>query len=64
MKSRIFLAFAAVVFVAGDASAASYCKGLSQTACLATQGCQWWQALTRKDGVNVRAHCRKSTRKK
>lgn len=48
----------ALVLTAGTASAASACKGLSETACAATPACGWTQGYTRKDGRPVAAYCR------
>jgi len=59
------LTIAAAAFaIPGTAPAASYCKGLSESACTSTDGCKWRQQITRKDGVNVKAHCRKSSSKR
>lgn len=37
---------------------ASECKGLEQKACAANDRCSWIKARTKKDGKEVKAHCR------
>lgn len=64
--SRIVLlsaaAFTAVAWQPATA-ADSVCKGLAQVECEGNAQCRWQAALTRKDGVQVSAHCRKGTKK-
>lgn len=37
---------------------ASECKGLEEKACGANDACSWIKARTKKDGKEVKAHCR------
>lgn len=43
---------------AGDASAASACKGLSSNKCEGATACYWVKGYKTKAGSNVKAHCR------
>ncbi|MDO6468740.1 hypothetical protein Q4498_11505 [Neptunomonas phycophila] len=40
------------------ASAASACKGISQSACDNSNSCYWVSGYKRADGASVKAHCR------
>ncbi|NCC29667.1 MAG: hypothetical protein EOM22_16385 [Gammaproteobacteria bacterium] len=48
----------------GSVFAASACKGLEETACVATEACRWQAGYTRKDGIEVASHCRSTGKKK
>jgi len=43
---------------------ASECKGLENESCIANNACGWVEAYTRKDGREVNAFCRTSTKGK
>ena len=43
---------------------ASECKGLANQACSASNACGWVEGYTRKDGREVNAYCRTSTKGK
>lgn len=43
---------------------ASECKGLEEKACGANNACSWVKARTKKDGKEVKAHCRSKGGKK
>jgi hypothetical protein len=47
----------------GQASAASPCKGLDESACVGSGDCRWQAGYTRKDGIEVKSHCRSSGKK-
>lgn len=49
---------AVALSLAGASAWASDCKGLDQAACEAKPECSWNKGYTRKDGVEVSAHCR------
>ncbi|MBK1693385.1 hypothetical protein CKO09_01335 [Chromatium weissei] len=59
LSTAAFTAFAWQSATAAD----SACKGLVQADCEGNAQCRWQPALTRKDGVQVNAHCRKATKK-
>jgi hypothetical protein len=59
LSAAAFTAFAWQPATAAD----SVCKGLAQADCEGNAQCRWQAALTRKDGVQVSAHCRKGTKK-
>ncbi|MBV5310292.1 hypothetical protein [Chromatium okenii] len=64
IRITLLSAAAFTAFAWQPASAAdSVCKGLAQADCEGNAQCRWQAALTRKDGVQVSAHCRKGTKK-
>jgi len=63
-KSVVFLC-ASLIVLAGvslSAQAASVCKGLDSDACEANVSCSLVAGYTRKDGREVKAFCRTSTK--
>ena len=52
------LAAAAGLVLVSSATAASPCKGLSESTCLSDDSCRWIAGYVRKDGREVSAHCR------
>ncbi|PQJ96315.1 hypothetical protein [Chromatium okenii] len=64
VRIALLSAAAFTAFAWQPASAAdSVCKGLAQADCEGNAQCRWQAALTRKDGVQVSAHCRKGTKR-
>ncbi len=49
---------AGLAFACAAASAASPCKGMEQSACVADGACIWIDGYTRKDGRTVASHCK------
>jgi hypothetical protein len=41
-----------------EATAASQCKGLEESACIDNQACTWISAYTTKNGNSISAYCR------
>jgi hypothetical protein len=54
---------AACLSVPAIAGAASQCKGMAQSQCGSNDDCSWIDGYTRKDGREVRGHCKLSSRK-
>jgi hypothetical protein len=55
VASLLLATFAFGVLPAG---AASHCKGMAETSCASDGACTWVQPYTRKDGREVRGHCK------
>lgn len=49
---------AGLVLAASTASAASQCKGMQESSCMAAAECIWVNGYTRKDGRSVASHCK------
>lgn len=56
-KPLFWLSIAASISFSSASTAAS-CKGLDTTACGEQTSCYWVDGYQRKDGANVKAHCR------
>lgn len=52
-----------VMLGSNTVSAASKCKGLSQSACEISDTCGWIAKFKRKDGAKVKAYCRSKPKK-
>jgi hypothetical protein len=63
MRGCVLSTAVMLVAVTGLASAASPCKGLEESACAASSDCRWQAGYTRKDGIEVKSHCRSSGKK-
>ncbi|WP_200328553.1 hypothetical protein [Thiocystis violacea] len=65
---RARAALIASLLLAGLASPPSFaesaCKGLEKGPCSAKDACHWVDGYTRKDGVKVASHCRKTPSRK
>lgn len=57
LGSGLVLSTALLLASAGSLQA-SECKGLEEKACGANDACSWIKARTKKDGKEVKAHCR------
>jgi len=56
--------FTTIVLLSTVNTQASECKGLDDAACSTNSACGWVEAYTRKDGREVNAFCRTSTKGK
>ena len=64
IKSLVSASTILVVFLSMPVHAASQCKGLDNSACDSNLACGWVNGYTRKDGREVSAFCRTSTKGK
>lgn len=48
---------------AGNASAASICKGMEKNVCAKNDSCSWVDGYKTKTGTKVKSHCRKKPKK-
>lgn len=51
------------LFFAGNASAASICKGMEKNVCAKNDSCSWVDGYKTKTGTKVKSHCRKKPKK-
>lgn len=67
-RHRLATALASGLLLVGlgmqPVSAQSICQGLEKSPCEAKDACHWVDGYTRKDGVKVSSHCRKSPTRK
>ena len=54
-RAAVILAISLSAPIAG---AASHCKGIGESACASDTSCTWVQSYTRKDGRQVKSHCK------
>lgn len=59
---RILLAVSLVLPLLSSSAWAVQCKEKSKTACTTASSCYWVDSYKRKDGVKVKAHCRKKAK--
>ena len=59
--SKSLLLMAMFVFLPSQVQA-NECKGAENEACVANESCGWVESYTRKDGREVKAFCRTSTK--
>jgi hypothetical protein len=52
------LLLATTAFGVLPAGAASHCKGMAENSCANDTACTWVQSYVRKDGREVRGHCK------
>ena len=64
VKTAVVASLLGLSSVSGVASAASQCKGLDNNACNQNSACGWVESYQRKDGLEVNAFCRTSTKGK
>jgi len=64
IKTVAFAGAMAFSSIFGVANAASQCKGLDIESCSNTEACGWVESYQRKDGRNVKAFCRTSSKGK
>ncbi|NEV63574.1 hypothetical protein [Thiorhodococcus minor] len=67
MKQSVMALASALLMAAiatQPATAESSCKGLDNSPCDSKAQCHWVNGYTRKDGVKVSGHCRKSASRK
>jgi|GEM_PF-5843270 len=60
LTTLVFAILLAIAFLSPGYSAPKFgaCKGLSKNACSKSSGCVWVKGHTRKNGAQVKAHCR------
>lgn len=64
LSKNITLAGALLLSIVTLNAQASECKGLTNETCNANKACGWVEGYTRKDGREVNAFCRTSTKGK
>lgn len=62
IKGIAFASLMGLSSIIGVAGAASQCKGLDNNACTAAETCGWVESYQRKDGREVKAFCRTSSK--
>lgn len=64
VRGLLALSLLGLSSIGSAAVAASQCKGLDNTACVASADCGWVESYQRKDGRDVKAFCRTSSKGK